>query len=189
MLVDDGEATCGNPCPIVDRKTGAIVLLITKNGRDDAEFKIMRGTAPPRTAWVLRSEDDGVTWSAPREISAQVRTPAMRWYATGPGHGLQLKDGRLIAPCDHSTGPTPDEVHSHVIYSDDAGATWALGGVLPGRTDESIAEELAASGTSRCGICGCRIRWRRASSALTRLRVVRLLPTHPPRTWIRPRSI
>ena len=126
----------------MDRKTGAIVLLMTKNGRDDVEWKILKGLAPPRTAWVLRSEDDGATWSAPRDISAQVRRPNFGWYATGPGHGLQLRDGRMIVPCNHSEGPNPEDTRSHVIYSDDGGETWAIGGELPGKTDECIAAEL-----------------------------------------------
>lgn len=142
VLVDDGGNTCGNPCPIVDRASGDIVLLITKNGGDHHENKIQMGQAPHRTAWVLRSQDDGLTWSAPRDISESVRKPEYRWYATGPGHGIQLTSGRMIAPCDHSTGPASDQQFAHVIYSDDAGQTWTLGGALPGRTNESIAVEL-----------------------------------------------
>ena len=140
-IVDDGENTCGNPCPIQDRNTGRILLLITKNGRDDTENKILDGSAPPRTAWILSSDDDGATWSAPRAIGDTVRKPNWRWYATGPGHGIQLTDGRLVAPCDHATGPEPDNFHSHVIFSDDGGAHWSLGGVLGTRTDESTVAE------------------------------------------------
>ena len=141
-LVDDGDNVCGNPCPIVDQKTGDIILLITKNIGSEDQGQIMKGEASPRTPWMLRSTDDGVTWSAPVDISAQARKPDWRWYATGPGHGIQLTDNRLVAPCDHSTGPEDADVHSHVIYSDDGGSTWQVGGVLPGTTDESIAVEL-----------------------------------------------
>lgn len=143
VVVDDGEKTCGNPCPIVDRDTGNIVLLITTNGRDDKEHKIQAGEAPPRIAWVLRSTDDGVSWTAPRDISATTREENYRWYATGPGHGIQLASGRMIAPCDHSTGPAQDQQFSHVIYSDDGGRTWALGGTLGEKTNECIAVETA----------------------------------------------
>ncbi|MCC6698398.1 MAG: exo-alpha-sialidase [Candidatus Hydrogenedentes bacterium] len=142
-LVNDGDSVCGNPCPIVDQKTGDIILLITKNIGSEHQDQIMRGEASPRTPWMLRSADDGVTWSAPVDISAQARKPDWRWYATGPGHGIQLTGGRLVAPCDHSTGPEDADLHSHVIFSDDGGNTWQVGGVLPGTTDESIAVELA----------------------------------------------
>ncbi len=143
VLVDDGGNTCGNPCPILDRRTGAIVLLITKNNGSEDEAQIMRGTAAPRTAWLTISRDDGLTWSTPADISAQARKPEWRWYATGPCHGIQLASGRLMAPCDHSTGPKPDEIHSHVIVSEDGGASWKIGGVLDGRTDECSVVELA----------------------------------------------
>ncbi|MCC6489710.1 MAG: exo-alpha-sialidase [Candidatus Hydrogenedentes bacterium] len=142
-LVDDGDNVCGNPCPIVDRKTGDIILLITKNIGSENQDALMNGEASPRTPWILHSSDDGVTWSTPVDISAHARKPDWRWYATGPGHGVQLADGRLVAPCDHSTGPADADLHSHVIFSDDAGGTWQVGGVLPGTTDESIAVELA----------------------------------------------
>ena len=142
VLVDDGDNTCGNPCPMVDRKTGDIVLLITKNNGSERESQIMKGDAAPRTVWVMRSGDDGATWSAPVDISAQVRRPDWRWYATGPCHGIQLADGRLVAPCDHSTGPRKEEMFSHVIYSDDGGSTWSIGGSLESRTDESVVLEL-----------------------------------------------
>lgn len=143
VLVNDGENTCGNPCPILDRATGTVVLLFTKNIGSETEAQIMRGTAAPRTAWLTLSHDDGLTWSTPADISAQVRKPEWRWYATGPCHGIQLASGRLVAPCDHSTGPAPEEIHSHVIFSDDGGASWNIGGVLDGRTDECTVLELA----------------------------------------------
>jgi len=143
-----GEDTCGNPCPIVERRTGAVLLLLTKNKGAVNESMIMRGEAPPRTVWIARSMDDGVTWSALEEISEQAREPEWRWYATGPGHGIQLANGRLVAPCDHSLGL---DGYSHVIYSDDAGASWRIGGVATvcrgltnceGKTDESTVVEL-----------------------------------------------
>lgn len=143
VVVDDGDKTCGNPCPMVDRDSGDIVLLISTNLGADREHAIQHGHAAPRLAAVLRSTDDGLTWSAPRDISATARKPGFRWYATGPGHGLQLASGRMIAPCDHSTGPGHDEQHSHLLYSDDAGHTWALGAILPGKTNECIAVETA----------------------------------------------
>lgn len=144
VVVDDGDKTCGNPCPIVDRASGDIVLLITTNGGADFEHKIQKGEAPPRIPWVLRSADDGATWSAPRDISETARKPHYRWYATGPGHGIQLRGGRMIAPCDHSTGPGPDEQFAHLLYSDDAGHTWAHGATLGPRTNECSALELDA---------------------------------------------
>jgi len=90
VIVDDGNDTCGNPCPIVDQKTGTLVLLLTKNKGHENEFQIINGTASPRTVWLTRSTDDGVTWSTPSNISSEVCKPDFRWYATGPCHGINL---------------------------------------------------------------------------------------------------
>jgi len=143
VVSEDGPNTCGNPVPIVEASSGDIVLLMTRNPGDATEREILEGTQPPRTVWLTRSNDDGATWAAPREISAEVSRPDWRWYATGPGHGIQLRGGRLIAPANHSRGPDFAEWHSHVIYSDDGGHTWALGGVQTGYTNESTVLELA----------------------------------------------
>jgi len=142
VVADAGPDVCGNPCPVVDRASGTILLPLTQNKGDGPERDIVQGNAPPRTVWLTRSTDDGVTWAALTEISASTRRPDWRWYATGPGHGIQLDSGRIVIPCDHSTGPDFEDWHSHVIYSDDAGATWHIGGVLDGRTNECIAVEL-----------------------------------------------
>ena len=119
VVLHEEGMTCGNPCPIVDKKTGAVILLLTKNRGQDNQDQIMKREVPPRTAWVMRSVDDGATWSVPADISASTREPDWGWYAPGPCHGIQLADGRLVAPCDHSTGAKNTELHAHVIYSDD----------------------------------------------------------------------
>jgi sialidase-1 len=143
VVVADGVNTCGNPCPIVDGRTGTVLLLMCKNGPNETHARISQGLCPPRSVWVLRSCDDGRTWSAPCEISSQARRPGWRWYATGPGHGIQLRDGRLLAPCDHGTGRTMSEFHSHVIVSADGGDTWVVAGIQEGDTDESTVLERA----------------------------------------------
>jgi sialidase-1 len=135
--------TTGNPAPVVDRETGDIILLLTRNASTAHEKEILKGTAPRRTVWITRSQDDGLTWSAPREITDQASREDWRWYATGPVHGIQLKSGRLVIPCNHSLSPDVAEWHSHVIYSDDHGATWNVGGVHEGMTNESTVVELA----------------------------------------------
>jgi sialidase-1 len=139
----DGENTCGNPCPVVDANTGTIWLLMTHNLGRDTEAAIVSGTSQgARTVWVTRSEDDGQTWAKPTEITQDVKKPGWTWYATGPGVGIQLKSGRLLIPCDNkSEGGKVRE--SHVIYSDDGGQSWKIGGVVGPHCNESQAVELA----------------------------------------------
>jgi len=135
VVWDDGPNTCGNPCPVVDQQTGTIWLLLTHNLGQDHEPQIIDGTAKgTRTVWVSHSTDDGLTWSPPREITSSTKRPDWTWYATGPGAGIQLCQGphrgRLIVPCDHIEAGTR-RYYSHVIYSDDHGRTWQLGGRTP----------------------------------------------------------
>lgn len=142
VVWDDGANTCGNPCPVIDRKTGTIWLLLTHNLGTDTEAKIVEGKSQgSRTAWVTHSEDDGTTWAKPVEITKNVKKPDWTWYATGPGVGIQLKSGRLVIPCDNKTAKAM-VWQSHVIFSDDLGKSWKLGGVVGPKCNESQVVEL-----------------------------------------------
>ena len=136
--------TCGNPAPVVDETNGTIWLLFCQNLADGPEAMIIAGEAP-RTVWVTCSQDDGASWAEPHEITAAVKPSDWTWYATGPGHALQLSGGRLLVPCDHVLGVHRDRqgiYRSHVIYSDDHGETWSIGGLAPHeRVNECMALE------------------------------------------------
>ena len=57
VIWDDGVNTCGNPCPVVERESGAILLLATRNLGQDHESQIIRGESKgTRTVWLLRCE-------------------------------------------------------------------------------------------------------------------------------------
>lgn len=132
---DHGANTCGNPCPVLDRDTGTLWLLMTWNRGDDTESKIIAQTSQDtRRVFVAHSTDDGLSWSAAREISPTTKLSNWTWYATGPGAGIQIQygphRGRLVIPCDHIEAVTRHYL-SHVIYSDDHGLTWKLGGATP----------------------------------------------------------
>jgi sialidase-1 len=131
VIWDDGDNTCGNPCPVVDQATGTIWLLLTHNLGKDNEAAITAGKARgTRTAWLSHSDDDGQTWSPPHDITRDVKDPEWGWYATGPGIGIQLRHGehrgRMVVPCDQKN----DGKFSHVIYSDDGGQSWRIGGKI-----------------------------------------------------------
>ncbi|MGK0201044.1 MAG: sialidase-1 [Planctomycetota bacterium] len=134
VIWDDANNTCGNPCPVV-ASNGEIVLLSTHNLGGDHESRIIAGTSKStRTVKVLRSSDHGKTWSKPEDITKTTKLPNWTWYATGPGAGIELArgthKGRLVIPCDHIEAKTR-HYYSHVIFSDDHGATWQLGGSSP----------------------------------------------------------
>jgi sialidase-1 len=146
VVWDDGPNTCGNPCPVIDRDTGTIHLLLTHNLGADTEAQIVAGTAVgTRTVWVSRSSDDGVTWSAPRDITREAKQPEWTWYATGPGVGIQTRNGRLVIPCDMKLRDRAG-LYSHVIYSDDHGRSWKIGGLAgPGCNECQVIERADGS--------------------------------------------
>lgn len=144
VVATDGANTSGNPCPVVDRDTGDIWLPFTWNFGEDHEGKIWDGTSKgTRTVWVMKSADDGETWSEPVEITQTVKSADWTWYATGPGIGIQLQSGRLVIPCDHGVAVNR-HYYSHVFYSNDHGSTWKLGGTTlsDNRTSECQVVEL-----------------------------------------------
>ena len=136
VIADHGEDTIGNPTPVIDRDTGVVWLLLTKNPGDATGKQLMSGyEAGTRTVWVTHSRDDGQTWAPATEITASTKKPGWTWYATGPGVGIQLRNGRLLIPCDHRKEDSQLS-YSHVIYSDDHGEAWQIGGETGAKNNE-----------------------------------------------------
>lgn len=124
VLIDGNGDTRGNPAPVVDRASGRISLLTTYNPGDDNNIRL---------PYLQHSEDDGVTWTDPVEITDQISKPEWEfWYGTGPVHGIQLEHGehagRLVVPSYYSTGSgAPGGVV--LALSDDGGLTWRRGAI------------------------------------------------------------
>ena len=144
---DDGANVCGNPCVVMDLETKTIWLLMTWNLGSDRDSQIIqRQSKDTRRVFVTFSSDDGKSWAKPKEITQSVKKPNWTWYATGPGVGIQLEKGpdkgRLIIPCDHIEAESK-KYYSHIIYSDDHGKNWKLGGSTPtDQVNECQAVEL-----------------------------------------------
>jgi len=136
LIWSDGANTCGNPSPVYDRVNGRLVLLANWNRAEDSEKDIRSGKSlDGRRIFVFFSTDEGASWTAPKEITNAVKPDGWGWYATGPGHAIQLTKGphkgRLIVPCNHSVFQANGKLwkdEAHVIYSDDGGESWNLGG-------------------------------------------------------------
>jgi len=133
---DDEKVTIGNPCPVVDQKTGVIWLPFTRENDD---------------VFITSSGDDGKTWSKPQLITGQVKKN-WNWYATGPGNSIQLQrgshKGRLVIPCDHRVNGIADRrksSRSHVFFSDDHGKSWNLGGATDSKMNECAVVEHSDS--------------------------------------------
>lgn len=145
---DEGQNTCGNPVPIVDRLTGKIHLLMNWNHGDDTWGELSSGTSKDtRRVYYTSSDDNGQSWAAPIEITASVKDESWGWYGTGPVHGIQLQkgehQGRLISPNYYTVKENGSvKTYSHVIYSDDDGKTWLPGEAVPsaGAGECTVAE-------------------------------------------------
>ncbi len=153
VLWDDGKNSCANPIVVVERDTGEIILILTHNiGTQKDQITLMAGRGDGHgTVWIMKSRDDGASWSAPVEITSQVKRSDMGFYAVGPGVGVQLQSGRIVMPSFYRPfspeTATPREIQfssrSHVVYSDDRGATWQVGGIAPSGTNECQMVELS----------------------------------------------
>ncbi|MGW6545957.1 sialidase family protein [Streptomyces massasporeus] len=154
VAASNGDALAGNPAPVV-LDTGRVLLVHVRNAALATEDAIRRGTvsaADGRRVWVRHSDDEGRTWSAPREITRETKRPAWRWYATTPGHAIQLTTGRIVVPANHSLPPTGTDNGTegrynggHCLLSDDAGATWRIGYVDDDTDGHVNANETTAA--------------------------------------------
>jgi Neuraminidase (sialidase) len=129
------DQTVNNPVAIADRQTGEVHFLYCVNYQ---------------RCFYLRSEDDGLTFTKPVDI-----TPAFDKFrpeydcnviATGPGHGIQLANGRLVVPVWLSTGAKGHAPSvAATIFSDDHGRTWQRGAIaLPSADEWPSPNETAA---------------------------------------------
>jgi sialidase-1 len=157
QVVDDPGEKWGasNPTPFVDRSTGRVWIAFNRWEPGHGTDSSRPGTMNNQTR--LRSSDDnGRTWSAPRDITRNARD-FDSWGAMflGPGGAIQTRSGRLILPA----AMCPDTcsvmvaagtfrgslsmLRAYAIYSDDHGETWHRGGLLRAMTDENQMVELA----------------------------------------------
>ena len=130
FIVDDGDHSMGNPCAVVERDTGTIILVFCRESRQ---------------ILVTKSGNDGESWSEPEDISGQTIESCFYFVYTGPGHGIQLSSGRLLIPSSGDYGKRiGGEQGSYILYSDDRGKTWQVGGYIDkDLTDECEVVELA----------------------------------------------
>lgn len=123
-----------DPTSVVDRTTGRIFIFCTL-------VPSTNQTGPANTAWLATSDDDGVTWSAPRNVTSEIIAPGFYNSGFAPGSGLQMKGNtykdRLILPVRQSDAT---RTRNRAVYSDDHGATWKIGNEASDGGEFQIAE-------------------------------------------------
>ena len=136
----------GDPAILVDRQTNTIwVAAVWAHGHPGERnwWASKPGLEPEETSQfvLVRSEDDGVTWSDPINITKQIKDPKWHLLLQGPGKGITLTDGTLVFPAqfkDENQMP-----HSTIIFSKDRGANWKIGTGAKSNTTEAQVVELA----------------------------------------------
>ncbi len=135
----------GDPAILVDEVTGTIWIIAAwahgmGNGR--AWFNSMPGMDPGETAQLMlvRSDDDGQTWSEPINITSQVKDPSWYFLLQGPGRGITMQDGTLVFPVQFIDAERIP--HAGVMYSKDRGTTWHIHQAARSNTTEAQVVEV-----------------------------------------------
>jgi len=137
VLHDDGAHSLNNPTVVQEQTSGRIFLWYQRipSHLKEKDKKIATGLEGPDIYrnFILTSDDDGVTWSTPQDVTATTKRPQRATtIASGPGIGIQLTrgahKGRLIIPFNE--GPY-GVWQNYAVLSDDAGRTWTFGDDVP----------------------------------------------------------
>lgn len=144
----------GDPAVLYDPHTHTIwVAALWMHGfdRDQMGWWVSQpGIEPAQTGQFLlvKSTDDGKTWSDPINITRQIKDPDWQLLLQGPGRGITMSDGTLVFPAQFKADVGEKAIdggrftsHSTIIYSKDEGKTWQIGtGAKPNTTEAQVVE-------------------------------------------------
>ncbi|MDB6022887.1 MAG: nedA 1 [Pedosphaera sp.] len=144
LVWDDGANSLNNPTVVLDNNAGRILLMFQRYPKGAYEYQVIPGLDGDLIcrSFITRSDDDGLTWAKPVDITASVKRPqVVTSIASGPGIGIQLARGphagRLLIPFNQGPIATGKV---YAVYSDDRGETWKYGEVAPGESEGSANE-------------------------------------------------
>ncbi len=134
----------GDPSILMDEQTGRLWIAgLWAHGKPGTATwnSSGPGMTPFETGQFMLaySDDDGATWSAPINITPQIKKPEWHLFFQGPGMGITMKDGTSIFPAQFKD---KDKMpHSTVIFSKDHGQTWQVGtGARSNTTEAQVVE-------------------------------------------------
>lgn len=144
----------GDPAVLYDHTTGTIwVAALWMSGLSEKDmlwWSSHPGMKPTETAQfiLVKSTDDGLTWSEPMNITEQIKDPAWQLFFQGPGRGITLDDGTLVFPAQFKADIGEKALdggqytaHSTIVYSKDGGETWHVGtGAKPNTTEAQVVQ-------------------------------------------------
>lgn len=141
----------GDPTVLVDKTTGTVWCGATWSHGNRSWFGSSPGLEPVDTGQfiLVKSDDDGVTWSKPINITKQVKKPEWSFLLQGPGKGITMSDGTIVMPAQYQDPPNANDKranrlpHSAFVFSRDHGKTWDVSTGAYDDTTESQVIELA----------------------------------------------
>ncbi len=151
VVAENGRHSLNNPQAVVLPETGRILLMyqdFSQNYHSRAIGKKIQRAMPGhsgegvQTTFLVYSDDDGETWSKPRDITPGVKRPeVISAIASGPGRGIVLAQrpyaGRIVMPFNESWYEGKErKFHVYSAYSDDGGQTWDYGWPAPHDQDK-----------------------------------------------------
>lgn len=140
-----GQNGVGDPSILVDTKTNTVWVVAAWThgmGNQRAWWSSHPGMDLNHTAQLVmaKSTDDGKTWSAPMNITDQVKDPSWYFLLQGPGRGITMSDGTLVFPTqfiDSTRIP-----NAGIMYSKDSGKTWKMHNYARTNTTEAQVVEV-----------------------------------------------
>lgn len=139
---------CSDANILVDRKTGEIIVsAMWTHGKPGTHQWKGKGSEPGHDItessqfMIVRSSDDGVTWSSPENWTKRLKNPKWHLFAPAPGNGITMADGTLVMPTqgrDERGLP-----FSNLMWSSDSGKSWTLSSHARTDTTECAVAELS----------------------------------------------
>jgi sialidase-1 len=146
----------GDPCVLFDEKTNTIwVAALWMSGATEKDmlwWASKPGMKPEETGqfMVVKSTDDGLTWSQPINLTSQIKDQSWQLLLQGPGRGITMTDGTLVFPAQFKADLGTKALdggqytcHSTIVYSKDLGKTWQIGIGAKSNTTEAQVVQLA----------------------------------------------
>jgi len=152
----EGQNGTGDPCILYDNINNTVwVAALWLSGSDPSKmvwFESKPGMDPETTGQIImvKSTDDGLTWSEPVNITPQVKNPHWQLLLQGPGRGITTSNGTLVLPAQFKADIGVRAIdggqftcHSTIIYSTDGGNMWKIGSGAKANTTEAQVAELS----------------------------------------------
>lgn len=143
-----GQNGIGDPAILVDERTNTVwAAAVWVHGLANARAwgSVRPGMTPEDGTgqmMLVKSTDDGLTWSAPINLTPQVKSEDMTMLLQGPGRGITMQNGTLVFPVQYKSVNKRHWGEIAIIYSKDRGESWHRSNAVP--AEEAVSEPQVA---------------------------------------------